>query len=165
VRRRASALLTAVLVVGMAVPAWAAPPERERFQEDISQVPAEERVQYDCGGVLLTETGGIIDGWYSVKRMRDGSQQFHWRGQTHNLTAQDEAGNIYRIVGSGGGTAWYAADTDPDDPEEWPTRGHFGLRLVILHEDGGLFGRMFVRGQIMPDGEFRFDQRGDCVEL
>jgi hypothetical protein len=165
VRRRASALLTAALVVGMAVPAWSAPPERERFQEDISEVPEEERVQYDCGGVLLTESGGVIDGWYSVKRMRDGSHQLHWRGRTHTLTAEDEEGNRYRIVGSGGGTVWFAPGADPDDLDAEPTRGHFGLRLNILHEDGGLFGRMFVRGQIMPDGEFRFDERGDCVEL
>lgn len=164
-RRGAGALLTAALVLGMAGPAWSAPPERERFREDISEVPEEERIQYDCDGVQLTETGGVIDGWYSVKRMRDGSQQLHWRARTHDLTAEDEDGNVYRIVGSGGGTAWYAADADPDDPDEVPTRGNFGLRLNILHEDGGLFGRVFVRGQVMPDGEFRFDERGDCVEL
>jgi hypothetical protein len=161
-RGRTSALLTAALVVGVAAPAWAAPPERETFVEDVSQ--ADEPVRYDCDGMILTETEGTIVGWSRTQPKKDGTTQVHWRGQAHGLIAEDEDGGTYRIVGSGGGVAWYPAGADPMDPGE-PQRGHFGIRLNILSEDGGLVGRVFVRGQITPRGDFRWLERGDCVEL
>jgi hypothetical protein len=161
-RGHASALLTAALVVGFAVPAGAAPPERERFVEDVSE--AEEPVRYDCEGTILTETEGYIVGWSRMQPKKDGTTQVHWQARADGLTAEDDEGRTYRIVGSGGGVAWYPQGADPMEDDE-PQRGHFGLRLNILDQDGGLLGRVFVRGQITRQGEFRWLERGDCVEL
>jgi hypothetical protein len=162
-RRVILCALAGALLLTLAGPAAAAPPQRERFVDDIAEVPEDERVRYDCGGVQLVETGGTIQGTFMVQEMRDGTLRMNWSGQAMGLTAEDGDGNSYRLVGSGSGTARWAAGADPDVDD--PMRGQFGLRLTILHEDGGKFGRVQVRGHLRPGGEFTLTERGNCVEV
>jgi hypothetical protein len=148
-RRILVGMLTCALGVALAVPAAASPPERERFVDD-------DRLSYDCGGVVITEDGGhyVVDS--TVKEHADGRVRVVYVATARQVTASDEEGNRYRIVGSVSGTAAL-------DPLGEPLQEHIGFRLTIRHATGGgVVGHVWFRVQLRRDGTVAFVDRSDC---
>jgi hypothetical protein len=156
-RRLTIGMLAGLLALTLGVPASASPPERERFIDDT-------RVTYDCDGVLITEDGGHYEGHFLLKVHRDERVRAVFSASARQVTATDQFGNTYRISGSGSGTALWDS-MEAFEADEDPNKGHFGIRLVIRHADGGKFGHVWFRAQVLPDGEVSFVERGDCEDL
>lgn len=119
------------------------------------------RVSYECpGGLIITEDGGHYEVLFAMRSVGRDLLRVIFAATAKQVTASDEHGNRYRIVGSGSGT-WLTDDPEADEP----LQGQFGIRLNILAEDGGLVGRTHYRGHLRPDGTLTVVERGDCIEL
>ncbi|MFA9446001.1 hypothetical protein [Egicoccus sp. AB-alg6-2] len=162
-RRLLLGVLTGMLVLAGTLPASAAPPMREPFREELAG--ATSPVRFQCGDVVITERSGAYVGWMSINELGNGKVRAHFQARAVDVGATDQYGNRYRIVGSGGGTALFSTMEEAMADEAEPLKGHFAIRLNILHEDGGRFGRVHLRGHMHPVRGFVMTERGDCVEL
>jgi hypothetical protein len=118
------------------------------------------RASFACpGGLVITEGGGHYEALVATRPVGRDLLRGNASATTKDVTASDQDGNRYRIVGSGGGTR-LVSPTDGD-----AIQGQFGVRLVILAADGGRIGRVHLQGHLRADGTFTFADRGDCAEI
>ena len=111
----------------------------------------------DCGPNQYTFASGA---WKMVLHANDtnpaNSFQFSAKGSADNVTVQDQAGNLYRVVGQWhfGGTH-LANDTTPF---------HFGMHLRIISQSGGAVDDVSAVLTGSPFGDIWIDI-GTCVPL
>lgn len=110
-----------------------------------------------CGATVLTANGGHLVGQFH--ETEDGRGLFHFEGTNvaRDVTATDDSGATYRIVGTSGfsGTSTDAGGLDT-------IRWHNTVELVVLGPDGGRFGTVDVVERTTHAGDVAVDL-GTCV--
>lgn len=151
--RTTTAVLALVVLLAGPLTGSAAASAPERIVDDY-------RASFACpGGLVITEDGGYYEALVATRPVGRDLVRVNVTATARDVTASDQDGNRYRIVGSGGGTR-LLSPTDGDTIE-----GQFGVRLVILADGGGRIGRVHLQGHLRADGTFTFADRGDCAEL
>jgi hypothetical protein len=110
-----------------------------------------------CGSTVLTATAGEIVGQFH--ETQDGAGLFSFEGTNvaRGVTATDDAGAIYRIVGTSG---FSGTSTDPGGLDT--VRWHGTVDLVVLGPDGGRFGRVGLVERSNAAGDVLVDL-GTCT--
>jgi hypothetical protein len=137
--------LTACIVGASAIPATAAadPPEQEEFS------PVGDR--FLCGETLLTVESGTIVIREHEHELKSGLFRVILVSLTKGVTATDEEGVVYRVVGP-----VHANFTTPPEGEPGEEIGFLHEKLSFIGP-GGLFGTLDLR--------LRAKRNGDEVEL
>jgi len=149
-------LITALAIAGLfalsAAPVLAAPAEHSTSDPLTGGV-------INCGATQYTFTGGTFE---VVTHVLDGPTPDRWLqlsvdARANNVTARDEAGDLYTVMGAWhfGGTHLANFDTD---------EFHFGMHLRILRLGGGAVGDISAVLTGSPWGDTFFDF-GSCEPL
>jgi hypothetical protein len=148
---RLSLALVACAVGAGVIPATAAadPPLRE----EISPVGD----QFLCGETLLTISGGTVVFRTHVHELPSGLFRVIDVGVNRNVTATDEEGTVYRVVGVVHGNF-----TTPDPEEETGEEiGFFHVKLTFIGP-GGLLGALEFRERTKPNGDELVRDKSTC---
>ena len=113
--------------------------------------------QFDCGGTLLTVTGGTIVFSEHEHELKSGRFRVIQVSLPRGVTATDEEGVVYRVVGPVHGN-FTTSDPDADTGDEI---GFFHQKLNFIGPDG-LFGTLDFRVQIKPNGDVIEVDKGTC---
>jgi hypothetical protein len=128
--------------------AAADPPTKEEFSPVGDQIV--------CDETLLTVSSGIVVSRTHVHELPSGLFRIISVDMTHDVTATDEEGTVYRLVG-GGRANFTTPDPDVETGEEI---GFFRFKLNIIGP-GGLFGTVDFRIRGKRNGAIEQD-RGTC---
>jgi hypothetical protein len=149
--RLSLALIACVVGVSL-IPATAAAdrPTREEFS------PVGDEIVCDEG--VLTITSGIVVTRTHVHELRSGLFRVIFIEMPRNVTATDEEGTDYRVIGTSRGSF-----TTPDPEDEGGEVGSFDFKLNIIGP-GGLFGKVRIRLQIKRNGDVieRGEDKSTC---
>jgi hypothetical protein len=113
--------------------------------------------QFDCGGTLLTVTGGTLVDRTHVHELKSGRFRVIFVTLPKGVTAEDEEGVEYRVVGPTNAN-FTTSDPDADTGDEI---GFFHQKLNFIGPDG-LFGTLDFRFQIKPNGDVIELDKGTC---
>ena len=115
--------------------------------------------QFDCGGTLLTVTGGTLVDRIRVDELKSGRFRVIFLTLPKGVTAEDEEGVEYRVVGP---THANFTTSDPDpEADTGDAIGFFHQKLNIIGP-GGLFGTLDFRLQFKRNGDVVVRERGSC---
>jgi hypothetical protein len=113
--------------------------------------------QFDCGGTLLTVTGGTLVGRTHVHELESGRFRVILVILPKGVTAEDEEGVEYRVEAPVNGN-FTTSDPDADTGDEI---GFFHQKLNFIGPDG-LVGTLDTRVQIKPNGDVTELDKGTC---
>jgi hypothetical protein len=151
--KRSFVLTTLVVcVVGASLipgTATADPPTKEEFSPVGDQIV--------CDETLLTVSSGIVVSRTHVHELPSGLFRIISVDMTRDVTATDEEGTVYRLVG-GGRANFTTPDPDVETGEEI---GFFRFKLNIIGP-GGLFGTVDFRIRGKRNGDVIEQDRGTC---
>ena len=142
----AACVVGAILISGTAA---ADRPEREEFS------PVGD--QFDCGGTLLTVTGGTLVDRTHVHELKSGRFRLIFVTLPKGVTAEDEEGVEYRVVGPTH-ASFTTSDPDADTGDEI---GFFHMKLNFIGP-GGLLGTLDFFVHIKPNGDVTERDKGTC---
>ncbi len=148
---RLSLALIACLVGVSLIPGPAAGdrPEREEFS------PVGD--QFLCGETLLTVTDGTIVARTHVHELKSGLFRVIQISLPKRVTAEDEEGVVYRVVGPVHGNF-----KTPDPEEETGEEVGFFHQKLNFIGPGGLLGTLDIREQRKRNGDVVFRDKGTC---
>jgi hypothetical protein len=113
---------------------------------------------FTCAGTTLTAVEGTITFAYHLTTAADGSVRDNGRGTPHQVTLDDPAGNLYRLVGA-------FSYTDTYDPATGAIiAGTDSDQFTIVNAAGGLIGRVGVLEHLERNGTLRDVQFGACTD-
>jgi hypothetical protein len=147
--RLSLALLGCVVGTGV-IPGTAAAdrPVREEFS------PVGD--EWLCGETSLTITGGTVVFRTHVHELPSGLFRVIDVGVNRDVTATDEEGTLYRVVGVVHGNF-----TTPDPEEEGDEIGFFHAKLTFIGP-GGLLGTLDFLERTKPNGDEVFRNKSTC---
>jgi hypothetical protein len=148
---RLAAVVTACVVGAGLIPGAATADRPER--EELSPVGD----QFLCGETLLTVTDGTIVARTQVHELKSGLFRVIQISLPKRVTAEDEEGVVYRVVGPVHG------NFETPDPEEETGEevGFFHQKLNFIGP-GGLLGTLDIREQRKPNGDEVIRDRSTC---
>jgi hypothetical protein len=112
--------------------------------------------QFLCDETLLTVTGGTIVAREHVHELKSGLFRVILVNLPRGVTASDEEGVVYRVVGPIHGNF-----TTPDPEGDGGEIGFFHQKLNFIGP-GGLFGTLDVLERVKPNGDEIVRDRGTC---
>jgi hypothetical protein len=154
IKVRLSLALIACVVGASLIPGSAAADRPEK--ETISPVGDEFR----CGGTLLTVKSGILVDRRHVHERKSGRFRVIFVTLTKGVTAEDEEGVVYRVVGVVHGN-FTTSDPDANTGDEV---GFLREKLNFIGP-GGLFGTLDLRTSRKKKdepGDFTVRDKGNC---
>jgi hypothetical protein len=113
--------------------------------------------QFDCGGTLLTVTGGTLVNISHVHELKSGRFRVIFVTLPKGVTAEDEEGVEYRVVGPTHGN-FTTSDPEADTGDEV---GFVHQKLNFIGPDGRL-GTLDFRVQFKPNGDVTELDKGTC---
>jgi hypothetical protein len=113
--------------------------------------------QFDCGGTLLTVTGGTLVDRMHVHELQSGRFRVIFVILPKGVTAEDEDGVEYRVEGPVNGNL---TTSDPD-AETGDEIGFVQQKLHFIGPDG-LLGTLDTRVQFKPNGDVTEVDKGTC---
>jgi hypothetical protein len=152
---RLSLGLLACVVGASLIPAIATAnrPDVEEFDPEGDQIV--------CDDGTLTITGGTVVGRRHVHELPSGDRfRVILVEKPHGVTATDEEGTVYRVVGAPGAVGNFTT-SDPDAEETGDEIGFFRFKLSIIGPDG-LFGKVDFRERHKRNGEEIVRDEGTC---
>src|SRR5918994_1342519 len=146
-------LAVVACVIGVSlIPATAAAnrPEKEEFSPVGDQIV--------CDDTLLTISSGVVVERFHLHELPSGRTRIIFVDTNRHVTAEDEEGTVYRVVGTvkGNFTTFHPEAEDPED-----AIGFFKINLNIIGP-GGLFGKVKFTERAKRNGDEVVRAKGNC---
>ena len=152
---RLSLPLIACLVGASLIPATAAadPVTKETFSPEGDQIVCDDTLQ-----TLLTISGGVVVERFHEHELPSGRTRIIFVSTNRHVTAEDEEGTVYRVVGTvkGNFTTFHPEAEDPED-----AIGFFKVNLNIIGP-GGLLGKVKFSERAKRNGDEIVRAKGNC---
>jgi hypothetical protein len=128
-------------------------PEKEEFSPVGDQIVCDDTLQ-----TLLTISGGVVVERFHEHELPSGRTRFIFVDTNRHVTAEDEEGTVYRVVGTvkGNFTTFHPEAEDPED-----AIGFFKVNLNIIGP-GGLLGKVKFSERAKRNGDEVVRAKGNC---
>jgi hypothetical protein len=147
--------LVACVVGASLIPATAA---ADRVTKETFEPAGDQIVCVDTLQTLLTVSGGVVVERFHEHELPSGRTRFISVSTNRHVTAEDEVGTVYRVVGTvkSNFTTFHPEVEDPED-----AIGFFKVNLNIIGP-GGLLGKVKFTERAKRNGDEVVQAEGNC---